>query len=255
MYPKADSISSFSSFQVRCWAKMQTGGNLASMPKALISHDQLIYFDGWYSSCITISRQEMVLPMKHSMVRNFEFLAMFLRMAYAGTLRTRTTLIARRCQPSFASTFAQHRSFGAGLSNTSVLGGFSPEGRRSHFPSLLSNGFSSYRYMSTSTGVGSDKIWLMCDAVEHFISRAHWLADLTTICSSYTLQILTVLTFLIRIEPQLKRIRDARVNRLVKIMFTVFITLQVALVWRFPKVILDYWITENMVAIFNHQET
>ncbi|GKV06381.1 hypothetical protein SLEP1_g18282 [Rubroshorea leprosula] len=252
MYPKADSISSFSSFQVRCWENMQTGGNVASMPKALISHDQL-------------------------------------RMAYAGTLRTRTTCIARRCQPSFASTFAQHRSFGAGLSNTTVLGGFFREGRRSHFPSLLSNSFSSYRYMSTSIGVGSDKIWLMCDAVEvlkdttvkamaslismvnkvaraavdsflpavlhHFISRAHWLADLTTTCSSYTLPILTVLTFLIRIEPQLKRIRDARVNRLVKIMVTVFVTLQVALVWRFPKVILYYWITENMVAIFNHQDT
>ncbi|GLT78102.1 hypothetical protein SLA2020_496480 [Shorea laevis] len=109
-------------------------------------------------------------------------------MAYARSLSTRATIIARRCQPSFAyilhddnrkhqspvesqsqlrdSGFSQHRFFGSGFYNSTGIGAFFQEGRCSHFSLLPRNGYSSCRYMSTTVGDGSDKVELMSDVVE-----------------------------------------------------------------------------------------
>ncbi|GKV11159.1 hypothetical protein SLEP1_g22438 [Rubroshorea leprosula] len=107
-------------------------------------------------------------------------------MAYARSLSTRATIIARRCQPCFAyilhddnrkhqsadrfqsqlGSCVQHRSFGTGYSNATGNGALFLEQRCSNFSFLLSNGYFSCRYMSTTAGDGSDKVELMSDVAE-----------------------------------------------------------------------------------------
>lgn len=103
-------------------------------------------------------------------------------MAFARSLSTRATILARRRQPCFSyilhddnrknqspeepesrvtdNSFAQHRSFYSGVS------GVIQDGRCSPFSLLGRNGFSSSRYMSTTAGDGSDKVELIGNITE-----------------------------------------------------------------------------------------
>ncbi|KAB2037757.1 hypothetical protein ES319_D03G099300v1 [Gossypium barbadense] len=110
-------------------------------------------------------------------------------MAFRRSLSRRATLIARRCQPSFAyivheddrknhplnesysqpkpSNLFQQRSFGTGFSNSSSGFGVLFQDRRCSKLSLIpSTGVSFFRYMSTTDNDGADKIEFMTDGAD-----------------------------------------------------------------------------------------